>query len=161
MPLNIDWQQILLHLLNVTILFAVLYFLLYKPVKRFMAGREAAYREKEKQTQKALEQAESARAQAEKKLADCDRENDEKRRAAEREAGELAAKIRADAERQAQEILATARACAEKEKERAVEEASAELSKLAQDAAKRAAAESTAEAYEQFLKRVEGGGDHA
>ena len=32
MPLNIDWQQILLHLLNFAILFAGLWLLLYKPV---------------------------------------------------------------------------------------------------------------------------------
>lgn len=34
MPLNMDWQQILLHLLNFVILFAILYFLLYEPVKK-------------------------------------------------------------------------------------------------------------------------------
>ena len=38
-PLNVDWQQILLHLLNFTILFGALYILLYKPVKDFMKGR--------------------------------------------------------------------------------------------------------------------------
>ena len=31
-PLNIDWQQILLHLLNFVILAGGLYLLLYKPV---------------------------------------------------------------------------------------------------------------------------------
>ncbi len=45
MPLNIDWQQILLHLLNFTILAGGLYFLLYKPVKDFMAKREQHYKE--------------------------------------------------------------------------------------------------------------------
>ena len=43
-PLNIDWQQILLHLFNFAILFAILYFLLYKPVKDFMAKREEYYK---------------------------------------------------------------------------------------------------------------------
>ena len=40
LPLNIDIQQILLHLLNFTILFAGLYFILYKPVRKFMDARE-------------------------------------------------------------------------------------------------------------------------
>ena len=40
MPLNIDWQQILLHLLNFVILAGGLYFLLYKPVKNFMLARK-------------------------------------------------------------------------------------------------------------------------
>lgn len=44
MPLNIDWQQILLHLLNFVILFAILYFLLYKPIKDFMQKRMDYYK---------------------------------------------------------------------------------------------------------------------
>ncbi len=34
-PLNIDWQQILLHIFNLLILVGGLYLLLYKPVKDF------------------------------------------------------------------------------------------------------------------------------
>lgn len=44
MPLNIDWQQILLHLFNFVVLTGVLYFLLYKPVKSFMDKRTEEYR---------------------------------------------------------------------------------------------------------------------
>ena len=33
-PLNVDWQQILLHLFNFIILFGGLWLLLYKPVKK-------------------------------------------------------------------------------------------------------------------------------
>ena len=44
-PLNIDWQQILLHLLNFAILAGGLYLLLYKPVKAFMAKREGWYQQ--------------------------------------------------------------------------------------------------------------------
>ena len=43
MPLNIDWQQILLHALNLVILIAGLYLLLFKPVKRFMDERTQKY----------------------------------------------------------------------------------------------------------------------
>ena len=39
MPLNIDWQQILLHWMNLAILTGGLYVLLYKPVKEFIAKR--------------------------------------------------------------------------------------------------------------------------
>ena len=44
MPLNIDWQQILLHAFNFIILAAGLTFLLFKPVKKFMAAREESYK---------------------------------------------------------------------------------------------------------------------
>ena len=47
MPLNIDWQQILLHLLNFLILAVGLYFILYKPVKKFMKKREVDYAARE------------------------------------------------------------------------------------------------------------------
>ena len=41
LPLNIDFQQILLHMLNIVLLFGGLYLLLYKPVKKFMDERAA------------------------------------------------------------------------------------------------------------------------
>ena len=44
-PLNIDWRQILLHLFNLVILFLILYFLLYNPVKKFMEKRKKLYEE--------------------------------------------------------------------------------------------------------------------
>ena len=42
-PLNIDWQQILLHFFNFSILVGGLYLLLFKPMKDFMAKREQHY----------------------------------------------------------------------------------------------------------------------
>ena len=41
MPLNIDFLQILLHLLNFVILAGGLTFLLYKPVVKFLESRRA------------------------------------------------------------------------------------------------------------------------
>ena len=54
-PLNIDWQQILLHLMNFVILAGGLYFLLYKPVKAFMDKRAAYYQEQADQAAHARE----------------------------------------------------------------------------------------------------------
>ena len=42
-PLNIDWQQILLHMFNLIILTGGLYFLLYQPVTAFMKKRQEYY----------------------------------------------------------------------------------------------------------------------
>ena len=42
-PLNIDWQQILLHVFNLIILTGGLYFLLYQPVTAFMKKRQEYY----------------------------------------------------------------------------------------------------------------------
>ena len=57
-PLNIDWQQILLHLFNFAILAGGLYILLYKPVKDFMAKRESYYQNIDNETKSRLQQAE-------------------------------------------------------------------------------------------------------
>ena len=46
-PLNIDWQQILLHLFNFSILVGGLYLLLFKPVKNFMDKRARHYADME------------------------------------------------------------------------------------------------------------------
>lgn len=43
-PLNIDWQQILLHFFNFSILVGGLYLLLFKPVKRFMESGRSTMR---------------------------------------------------------------------------------------------------------------------
>ena len=47
-PLNIDWQQILLHMFNLIILTGGLYFLLYQPVTAFMKKRQEYYAAREK-----------------------------------------------------------------------------------------------------------------
>ena len=73
-PLNIDWQQILLHLFNFTILFGALYILLYKPVKDFMEGRETHYADMDSRAEQALADAENSKASYEKKERDFDEE---------------------------------------------------------------------------------------
>ena len=47
MPLNIDWQQILLHLFNFVILAAGLTFLLFNPVRKFLENRRKHFEERE------------------------------------------------------------------------------------------------------------------
>ena len=72
MPLNIDWQQILLHLLNFVILFAGLWLLLYKPVRKFMHERRERYEKTDAEAEKKLAEAEQTRAEYEKKLSAAD-----------------------------------------------------------------------------------------
>ena len=69
MPLNIDWQQILLHLLNFVILFTGLWFLLYKPVRSFMQKRKEHYEKMDADAEKKHAEAEEKRAVYEEKLA--------------------------------------------------------------------------------------------
>ena len=108
MPLNIDWQQILLHWMNLAILIGGLYFLLYKPVKDFMEKREAHYRELDRQAAGKLEEAEQIKAACQAKLDGAEAEIHRARSKAQQ-----AAQQAADAQlAQAQEQGASRSACA-------------------------------------------------
>ena len=62
LPLNIDIQQILLHLLNFVILFGLMYFILYKPVRKFMDQRAEYYKKMDEEAKMANEEAKTKKA---------------------------------------------------------------------------------------------------
>ena len=68
MPLNIDFQQVLLHLFNFVVLFGGLYFLLYKPIRAFMDKREGTYSNMQEKATKALAEAEALKQEYQEKL---------------------------------------------------------------------------------------------
>lgn len=74
MPLNIDFQQILLHMFNLVILAGGLYLLLYKPVADFMQKREDHFADLEKQAQEKKQEAEGLLAQYQEKLSGAEEE---------------------------------------------------------------------------------------
>ena len=140
-PLNIDWQQILLHLLNFAILAGGLYFLLYAPVKKFMDKREAHYA--------------SLAEEANKKLASAEelvKERLETDAAVKQQLDEVQA--------QADRILADAKAAASREHDRMMNNAKRELSNMVLNSAKEAMNSTSADAYDQFLNLAEGGNAH-
>lgn len=155
MPLNIDIQQILLHMLNFTVLFAALYFLLYKPVKNFMDSRENYYGDIEEKSEKAIEEANKAKAEYESKTAILESETAEIRSTASKEADRQAEKIIADAQQEASDIISKARAAANKEKEAIVRSASREIAELAQEAANKMVFEDSSLAYDNFLDEAD------
>ena len=67
-PLNIDWQQILLHMFNLIILTGGLYFLLYQPVTAFMKKRQEYYAGLEADAQAKLQEAEQKIREADETL---------------------------------------------------------------------------------------------
>ena len=74
LPLNINFTQIFLHLLNFLILYAILYFLLYKPVKNFMEKREKTYRDMDDEARDNLKASEEKKAQYDTKLSEAEAE---------------------------------------------------------------------------------------
>ena len=140
-PLNINFQQILLHLLNFVILAGGLYFLLYGPVKKFMDGRQKHYADLKAQTEDALAKAEAVKQEYAERLASADAEIAESKAEASKAAAEISEKIIADAEKKKEEIIADGRAAAES---RAVDDAREEIVGLAVAATEKMMAEGEA-----------------
>ena len=134
-PLNIDWQQILLHLFNFAILAGGLYFLLYKPVKNFMAQREEHYAAMDAAAAEKRKNAEALEAQRQQALDGLSEELDAMKAQAAKDAEKLAALTVSDAETQREQILAKAREDAAHEKEKMLQDAREEIVQLAIDAA--------------------------
>ena len=159
-PLNIDIQQICLHLLNVAILIFGLYMLLYKPVKDFMEKREAYYRDLDEQANTKLAEAEQTRAACQERLDKVEEELDQHRREAVEELKALTARKKLEAEQQAEQILSHAQQEAKREREKILEEARSEVSEMAVAAVEKLMNQSVSGAYDAFLDAAERSDDH-
>ena len=155
MPLNIDWQQILLHLLNFVILAGGLYFLLYKPVKKFMLARKKQYEEREAESQRLLAEAEALKARTEEKYRQADEEIQHRREQASEELEAEKRQQLTEARAQARQILSTASKTAEMRTQKAVEESREQIRSLAVGMVERLVLESGGDALDQFLNEAE------
>lgn len=156
LPLNIDFQQVLLHLLNFVILAGGLYLLLYKPVKKFMEARTAKYAEEAAKAEEAVAAAEKLKADYEARLADSEKEIARKQAEASRQAAEQAQQRIQEAQKQAEQILSESRKTAETEKKAIVDGAREELVQLAMEAARKIVLEPD-DAYASFADAVRSG----
>ena len=84
MPLNIDFTQVLLHMLNFVILVGALGLLLYKPVNKFMTDRAAHYEALKKENEETAAANEKLKAEYDEKLASAKAEIAEMRANAEK-----------------------------------------------------------------------------
>ena len=160
-PLNIDWQQILLHALNFVILVGGLYFLLYKPVKKFMAQREAHYRTMDEQAKQALREAEQLKADYQNQLGAADTEISRKKTQAQQEVEQSVQQQLADARTQADKIVADAHKAADRAHEKMLADVKKELTNLAMEATRKLVYEKNGDAYDRFLDLTEEGKPHA
>ena len=156
MPLNIDWQQILLHLLNCVILAGGLYFLLYKPVEDFMGKRARQYRELAEQASRDREEAAAMQKAAQEKLDAMHEEIAQMRIKAgdeiEAEKQQMVAEARAEARR----ILETAGKTAEQRSKKAIADTNEEIRDLAMEAVRKMML-SDENALDRFLDAAESG----
>ena len=155
-PLNIDWQQILLHLMN----FVILYFLLYKPVKAFMDKRAAYYQEQADQAAQTTQAAQQLKADYEARLSAADDEIREEKKQAQKDAA-AAAQQQLDAARaEAEKIISDAQAMAERSREKIVRQAGQDVKDLAAEATEKLVLQSGGDAFDQFLDLAEKEAQH-
>lgn len=150
-PLNIDWQQILLHFFNFSILVGGLYLLLFKPVKRFMEKREKHYADMEAAAvarEKDTEALKAAMAQREADLTPCWRRSvpppPRRRRP-------LLSSSATRPRRRRTRSCPMPRTPAESERQKIVAEANREAVAIAEDAMEKLMAAQTAQAYDAFV----------
>ncbi len=155
MPLNIDLQQILLHMLNFVILFAALWFLLYKPVKKFMDDREASYKKDRDLAAEKLKTASDALDNLDAELKKKEDEANLKRSEIIAAAQKSAQERIDEAEKKAEKIVEDATQQAEDIRKKAVKRSSQDISELAVESVEKAVMSSASEAFEAFLKSVE------
>lgn len=159
-PLNIDWQQILLHLMNFVILAGGLYFLLYKPVKAFMDKRAAYYQEQVDQAAQTTQAAQQLKADYEARLSAADDEIREEKKQAQKDAA-AAAQQQLDAARaEAEKIVSDAQAMAERSREKIVRQAGQDVKDLAAEATEKLVLQSGGDAFDQFLDLAEKEAQH-
>ena len=155
-PLNIDWQQILLHLLNFVLLFAILYFLLYAPVKKFMEKRCEYYKNIDEDAKKKLNQADELKNEYAEKLRLADDEIEEKMQAASKNLSEKNAQSLALAKQEADKIITDAHEKAEQTRKKMLESAQEEITTMAVKAAEKIVANtSTSDAFDNFLSSAQ------
>ena len=154
LPLNIDWQQILLHMFNLIILGFGLYFILYKPVKAFMDKREAYYKDLDDSANKKNEDADKLLKEYQDKLAKVDEEIKDKKNIAMKELDDKVNSELNKAKEDAKRIVEDAKAQGQKKHDELVESANKDICDLAIKATSKLVDKTLDDSYDEFLKSV-------
>ena len=157
MPLNIDFLQILLHMLNFVILAGGLFFLLYKPVTQFLQQRKDYFADLEKRNKESLEECKKMQMEYEKKLQEAEMEIAERKKAAEKEWAETSARYIEGAKAKAAAIIQAAEKEAEERKDHILESAQTEIGELVLEAAQKllsdtVTAQRDSKLYDEFIR---------
>ena len=110
-----------MHLINITVLFIILFRLLYKPVREFLQKRADRIRGQLEQAESDKTQAAELKMQYEQKIQDAGREREEIIDEARRVATEMSQRIVEEAKKEADAVRARAQANVEMEWDRAQE----------------------------------------
>ena len=150
MPLNIDIQQILLHMFNFVLLFGISYFLLYNPVKKFMDDRKKYYEDMDAEAKDNLKKAEELKASYEEKISGSDAEIEKRHDEIISEAYKRRDAMLEHAHKEADEIVDKAKKEGDYARKKSVENAKAEIEAYVTRAAEKIV--SGEDPYESFAE---------
>lgn len=151
LPLNIDWQQILLHFFNFVILIGGLYILLYKPIKDFMDKREEHYKQMDDEANAKLQEANAKQESVNLQIANADKDINEAKALAHKQVEEEKALMVKKANDEANKIIEDAKAKAKVEHDKIIVSASSDIKDLASQTVKKILSENS---YDKFLDTV-------
>ncbi len=154
LPLNIDFQQILLHFFNFVILACGLYFLLYKPVKDFMDKREEYYKNLDDKANSKNDEANKLYEEYKAKLDNADKEIEDNKTAALREAEAKSEETLNKAKAEASQIIEDAKNSAKKKHDEIVESANKDIADLAIKACDKLIDKNVDDSYNEFLNAL-------
>jgi len=157
MPLNIDFLQILLHMLNFVILAGGLSFFLYRPVTAFLEQRREQFAAEEKRNREYAEENQRLRAEYERRLMEADAQIAERKKASEKEWSDVSSRYIREAREKAAAIISAAEREAEERKAHILESAQTEISELVVSATQKLLSDTVtperdAALYDEFIR---------
>lgn len=155
MPLNIDWQQILLHLFNFLILTLGLYWFLYAPIRKFMEERETFYKSRELESEDKLREAQTLLDTHKSQLQDVQQEMQAYKDKVMKETQDQVHKRLDQAKLQEEQILQDARQDANRQKQLILKDAKQEIRDFALEATRRISSGNEEDMFDDFLEHVD------
>ncbi len=157
LPLNIDFVQILLHMLNFVILAGGLTLLLFKPVSKFLAERKEYFEKIAKENEAKAAENEQLKAEYEKKLAEAEVTIEQMQADARKNSAEEAKAYIDDAKEKAAAVIKAAEQEAEHRRSQILDSAQTEIGELVIEATRKLILESSTPErdkalYDEFLK---------
>ncbi len=120
--LGINLPTLLAQIINVAILFALLYLVAYKPIMRMLDERSRKVKESMEQTEYIKQQAERAEEEAAKRIEAASREGQEAINRAMRTGEDIRQQAQQQSEQEAEALIARARAEIQHERDGAIDE---------------------------------------
>lgn len=157
MPLNIDFLQVLLHMLNFVILAGGLTYLLYNPISNFLDQRREHFESIERENEEKAKENNRLKAEYEQKLKEANVQIAEMRQQAEKDMTAAAEKYISSAKERGDAYIAAAEKEAESRKEHILESAQSEMGDLVVSAVQKlicdtASPERDSSLYDAFIR---------